>query len=59
MNPDKLQNGWLQGTVDGVEVRFRSAPAKILLHKDRKQHHVQLILTKPDVGESSIQKSTI
>jgi hypothetical protein len=42
MNPNKLQSGLLAGKVDGVEVRFGKAPAKILLHKDGKQHHVRL-----------------
>ncbi len=42
MNPDKLQSGLLTGKVDGVEVRFGEAPAKILLYKDGKQHQVRL-----------------
>jgi cyclic beta-1,2-glucan synthetase len=42
MNPDNLQSGQLAGTVDGVEVQFREAPAKILLSKDKKKHEVRL-----------------
>jgi cellobiose phosphorylase len=42
MNPDKLQRGLLTGKVDGVEVRFGEAHAKILLYKDGKQHQVRL-----------------
>jgi cellobiose phosphorylase len=42
LNPYKLQSGLLVGKVDGVEVRFSEAPAKILLYKDGKQHQVRL-----------------
>lgn len=47
MNPNKLQSGLLEGTVDGVEVRFGAAPANILLYKDKKQHHVRLNIIQP------------
>jgi cyclic beta-1,2-glucan synthetase len=42
MNPERRQSGLLAGTVDGVEVRFGEAPAKILLYKDGKRHQVRL-----------------
>ncbi len=41
-NPHKLQSGLLAGSVDGVEVRFCEAPAKILLYKDGKVHQVRI-----------------
>lgn len=42
MNPNKLQNGILEGKIDDVEVRFDKAPCEILLCKDKKQHEVRL-----------------
>lgn len=42
MNPNKLQNGILEGKIDDVEVRFDKAPGEILLCKDKKQHEVRL-----------------
>jgi cyclic beta-1,2-glucan synthetase len=42
LNPEKLQSGLLEGTVDGVEVRYSEAPARILLCKDKSQHDVRL-----------------
>ena len=44
LNPSKLQSGLLGGTVDGEEVRFEVAPAKILLVKDKKPHRIRLTL---------------
>jgi cyclic beta-1,2-glucan synthetase len=45
-NPAGLQSGLLEGTVDGVEVRFTSAPAEIQLYKDKKQHQIQLHIVR-------------
>jgi cyclic beta-1,2-glucan synthetase len=42
MNPNKLQTGFLAGTVDGLEVQFNEAPARISLYKDKKEHHIRL-----------------
>jgi cyclic beta-1,2-glucan synthetase len=42
MNPNKLQTGFLAGTVDGLEVQFDEAPARFSLYKDKKEHHIRL-----------------
>lgn len=45
LNPGKLENGLLSGTVDGREVRFDTAPAAITLYKDKEEHHIRLTIT--------------
>ena len=47
MNPNKLKNVLLAGIIDGKEVEFAVVPAKILLYKDKKQHHIKLNISQP------------
>ena len=44
MNPHSLQSGQLTGTIDGIDVRFDAAPARILLCKDGQEHRVRLAI---------------
>jgi cellobiose phosphorylase len=44
MNPHSLQSGQLTGTIDGIDVRFDTAPARILLSKDGQEHRVRLTI---------------
>ncbi|MCC5917799.1 MAG: glycosyltransferase 36 [Cryomorphaceae bacterium] len=43
-NPNRLQSGLLEGTIDGEKVQFDSAPARILFKKDGGRHRVELKL---------------
>jgi hypothetical protein len=47
MNPNKLKNVLLAGIIDGKEVEFAVVLAKILLYKDKKQHHIKLNISQP------------
>ena len=44
-NPNRLQSGLLQGQIDGHDVQFATAPARIRLNKDRQAHRIELHLT--------------
>jgi cyclic beta-1,2-glucan synthetase len=41
-NPEGLQSGLLEGTIDGVKVLFKNLPAIVPIEKDQEQHRVLL-----------------
>ncbi|WP_372635142.1 GH36-type glycosyl hydrolase domain-containing protein [Fodinibius sp.] len=45
-NPDRLQTGGLEGTVDGEPVRFPEGKARIPLKSDNQKHSISLRLTR-------------
>lgn len=45
-NPDELQSGGLEGTVDGEPVRFPEGEARIPLENDNQEHSVSLRLIR-------------
>ena len=42
LNPDGLQSGLLEGTIDGQKVNFNHSPAHVPLIKDQRKHHIKL-----------------
>ncbi|HSP83237.1 MAG TPA: hypothetical protein VLN72_05860, partial [Gillisia sp.] len=45
-NPDGLQSGKLDGTIDGENVNFKSLPAIIPVKKDKQRHEIMLTIKK-------------
>ncbi|TVR86997.1 MAG: glycosyltransferase 36 [Saprospirales bacterium] len=46
-NPDGLQSGMLEGTVDGEKVQFDTSAAIVPIKKDKLKHEVLLKITNP------------
>jgi cyclic beta-1,2-glucan synthetase len=45
-NPEGLQSGILEGSIDGENVTFKSLPAIIPIKKDKQRHEIMLTIKK-------------